>query len=77
MRTTITLAPDVAAAVEALRREGRGVSDAVNELARRGLTEGRQERKPFVQQTSPMGRPLIPLDDIDAALDYLEGPFRR
>ncbi|WP_419919908.1 CopG family transcriptional regulator [Candidatus Poriferisocius sp.] len=40
MRTTITLAADVAAAVEGLRRcEGIGVSEAVNRLARDGLAK--------------------------------------
>lgn len=39
MRTTITLEPDIAAEVERLRRtEGIGPSDAVNRLARAGLT---------------------------------------
>ncbi len=38
MRTTVTLARDVAAAVEGLRRsEGVGVSEAVNRLVRDGL----------------------------------------
>jgi hypothetical protein len=38
MRTTLTLADDVAAAVEALRRErSSGISEAVNELCRAGL----------------------------------------
>ncbi len=77
MRTTVTLAPDVAAAVDEMRREGRGVSDAVNELARRGLATGGAERKRFVQKTSRMGRPRIPLDNIGEALDILEGPFHR
>src|SRR4051794_32418857 len=39
MRTTVTLADDVAAAVDRLRREeGLGLSEAVNKLARAGLT---------------------------------------
>lgn len=40
MRTTITLADDVAAAVEKLRRERSiGLSEAVNDLVRAELTE--------------------------------------
>ena len=40
MRTTVTLAADVAAAVEGLRRsQGMGVSEAVNLLAREGLAK--------------------------------------
>jgi Ribbon-helix-helix protein, copG family len=78
MRTTVTLAPDVAAAIEEIRRrEGRGVSDVVNDLARRGLAAAHPEQKPFVQAVSSMGPPKIPLDDVSAALDILEGPFRR
>lgn len=38
MRTTVTLDDDVEAAVARLRREqGLGVSEALNQLARRGL----------------------------------------
>lgn len=73
----MTLAPDIAAAVDEMRREGRGVSDAVNELARRGLAAGRPVRKPFVQKTSSHGVPLIPLDNIGEALEILEGPWHR
>jgi hypothetical protein len=40
MRTTITLADDVAAGLEKLRRErGLGLSEAVNDLVRAGLTD--------------------------------------
>jgi hypothetical protein len=74
MRTTITLASDVAAAVERLRRErGRGVSDAVNELIRRGLTSPDKPQR-FVQTSSPMGQPSLPLDDVAALLEVLDGP---
>jgi Ribbon-helix-helix protein, copG family len=73
MRTTITLDPDVAAAVAKLRKDnGSGVSEVVNDLARRGLAAGRQEQ-PFVQRTRAMGVPAVPLDDIAAVLESLEG----
>lgn len=40
MRTTVDLQPDVLAEVERLRRErGLGLSEAVNELVRRGAVE--------------------------------------
>ena len=40
MRTTVTLAADVAAVVEEMRRaEGIGVSEAVNRLVRDGLAK--------------------------------------
>lgn len=74
MRTTVKLDDDVARAVEDLRREeGLGVSAALNKLARLGLAERSEKRSRFVQTVSPMGEPRIPLDDIGAALEVLEG----
>lgn len=81
----MNLAPDVAAAVEEIRRrEGRGVSDVVNELARRGLSAAEPARTPFVQAVSSNGVPLIPLDDIAAlaiehgvAVASSDGDFAR
>lgn len=37
MRTTVMIDSDVAAEIERLRREGLGVSEALNLLARRGM----------------------------------------
>lgn len=52
MRTTVTLDPDVAAAVGRIRKErGVGVSEAVNQLARAGLTVKRA-RSSFRQRTA-------------------------
>lgn len=77
MRTTITLADDVAAAVEQLQRErGRGVSEIVNDLIRRGLTTA-EARPPFRQQARAMGQALLPLDDVAGLLDVLDGPSSR
>jgi hypothetical protein len=77
MRTTVTLDPDVAAAVSHLQAErGIGVSAAINDLVRRGLS-AEQPRQRFVQETSSMGVPAIPLDDIAGVLDALEGDARR
>ena len=77
MRTTVTLASDVAAAVEQLRRERSvGVSEAVNDLVRRGLVAS-AEPKRFKQRSSDMGRPRLPLDDVAGLLDNLEGDVRR
>ncbi len=77
MRTTVTLAPDVAAAVETVRRErSAGVSDAVNELVRRGLTTP-TAAPAFVPRDHRMGVPLIAVDDIAAAIDLAEGDSRR
>lgn len=78
MRTTVTLDSDVARAVEELRRErGLGVSAALNELVRRGLTASRPPAQPFRQRTSTMGPARIPLDDIGPALELLEGETHR
>jgi hypothetical protein len=65
VRTTITLADDVAAAVERLRRErSLGVSEAVNELIRNGLVRDRRPRR-FAQRTHDLGPERI---DPEAAL---------
>lgn len=77
MRTTVTLAADVAAAVEELRRQrGSGISEVVNELLRRGLSTG-APAPPFRQRTSDMGAPRLGLDDVSGLLDALEGDGRR
>lgn len=74
MRTTVTLDDDIAVAVEQLRREkGLATSAAVNALARQGLANTEPVRRAFTQQVSSMGAPKVPLDDIGAALELLEG----
>ena len=71
MRTTITLADDVAAGVEKLRRErGIGLSEAVNDLARAGLVPG-SPRPPFRQRTYDMGL-RIDVSNIGEAIELLE-----
>ncbi len=73
MRTTVTLAEDVAAAVERVRRERSvGVSEAVNELVREGLISDRHD-EPFVQKTYPMGL-KADVTNVERALEELEGP---
>lgn len=76
MRTTVELDPDTEQAVMALRREkGRGVSEAVNELIRRGmLTEGKAE--PFVARSQRLGI-KIDVSNVAEALDLLEGSHAR
>lgn len=77
MRTTVNLDPDVQRAVEQLRTQHRiGVSEAVNTLARRGLASHEPPHR-FEQSTSAMGMPRVPLDDIGAALEILEGDAHR
>lgn len=76
MRTTITLASDVAAAVERHRSErGVGLSEAVNELVRRGLAE-RPASEPFRQSTVDMGAG-IDVSNVAEAIETLEGPAAR
>lgn len=76
MRTTVTLDPDVVAAVEQLRRERSvGVSAALNELARAGLARPR-ERKPFVQTTSDLGL-MVDVTNVWEAIELIEGPDAR
>jgi len=74
MRTTITLADDVAAAVERVRRERSvGVSDAVNELIREGLIADPRDEA-FEQKTYPMGL-KVDVTNIGKALEELDGPW--
>src|SRR5438067_991242 len=55
MRTTLSLDDDVAAAVQRLREERNlGLSDAVNELIRAGLTAP-PRRNAFRQRTANLG----------------------
>lgn len=76
MRTTVTLAPDVAAAVERLRRERAvGVSEAVNELVRAGM-RAKPKSKSFRQRTFQSGL-RIDVSNVAEALEILEGPNRR
>ena len=76
VRTTITLASDVAAAVEHLRRERSiGVSEAVNDLVRAGLVEAGEHRAPrrFEQRTHDLG-PGVDVSNVADALETLDGP---
>ncbi len=75
-RTTATFADDVAAAIDQLRRQrALGLSDAVNELIRRGLL-ARPPREPFVQKSYPLGV-KIDLTNIGEAMEIAEGPDWR
>ena len=79
MRTTLRLDPEVAAAAERLRRERHiGLGEAVNELARAGLT---QKRKParFQQRTAEVGLKVDATNIADALelLDQLDAEDAR
>lgn len=76
MRTTVTLADDVAAAVAALRAEqGIGVSQAINELVRAGLRQ-RPPRRGFRQRRASIAL-KIDVSNVGRALEILEGPDHR
>jgi hypothetical protein len=76
MRTTVEFEPDTERAIERIRRErGIGVSEAVNELIRRGLTA-----RPEVGRYESIHRNLglrIDVSNVADALDVLEGPDAR
>ncbi len=77
MRTTITLADDVAAAVERLRRErSLGLSEAVNTLIRNGLTVTRTAPKPFRQKSHDLG-PGLDVSNVGQVLGMLDDASRR
>ena len=72
MRTTITLADDVAVAVEQLRRKDDiGISEAVNRLVRRGLATPPPRRKPVRLPTARLGLTLS-VDNVAEVLDQLD-----
>lgn len=76
MRTTVLLDDDTAAAIQRLRRdEGKGVSEAINELIRRGLKES-PSRERFVQRTFELGL-RINVSNVADAIETLEGPDAR
>jgi hypothetical protein len=81
MRTTLTLDDDVAAAVERRRRElNHTLKQEVNDLIRLGLAHEEEaigtERPVFRVQPLDVGELLIDIDDVSAALDIAEGPWR-
>jgi len=77
MRTTVVFEPDTAAAVDALRREhGVGVSEAVNELIRRGLLARVPAEAQFEQRTYPLGL-RIDVSNVADAIEILEGSAAR
>lgn len=71
MRTTITVADDVFAEMERLRRaEGLGPSEALNLLARRGMA-ARQPRVDYVHQPRKLGI-RVDVMNIGEVLDLLD-----
>ncbi|HEY2767671.1 MAG TPA: hypothetical protein VGI76_05405 [Solirubrobacteraceae bacterium] len=76
MRTTVTLADDVAAAVEQMRHERSiGLSEAVNDLVRAGLVR-QQAVRPFRQKTHDLGKG-IDYSNVADAIETLDGAAAR
>jgi len=76
MRTTVSLDDDVAAAVDEVRRIRHvGLSEAVNELIRAGMTAPRK-RRVFRQRTADLGL-RIDVSNVSEALEVLDGPAAR
>jgi hypothetical protein len=80
MRTTLTLDDDVAAAIDHRRRDrNHTLKQEVNELIRVGLRHvDEQPAKAGRFRVEPLeaGGLLIDIDDVSAALDIAEGPWR-
>ena len=71
MRTTVTLAADVAAAVEGIRRaDGIGVSEAINRLIRDGLAK--PAAVPYYEHTSYELGQRIDVTNIGEVLGLLD-----
>ncbi len=70
MRTTVNLDDDVTAEVERIRRErGIGLSEAVNELARAGVSQHRRGPSPTFRQRTTEVRVRINIDNVAEALE--------
>jgi predicted transcriptional regulator len=78
VRTTVSLADDVAAEIQRMRRKRSiSVSEALNELARAGMVYKTKPRQPFVQRTHDFGLSKIDVTNVAEALEQIEGPYYR
>lgn len=73
MRTTVVIDSDVAAEIERLRHAGMGLSEALNLLARRGMTKGRttSETVKYRHRTSKIGL-KVDVTNVTDVLDLLD-----
>jgi hypothetical protein len=81
-RTTLSLDPDVAAALDRRRRDrGTTLKSEVNGLLRAGLEVASRPAEPpehFETEALPLGKPrLESFDDIAEVLDFAEGEGHR
>jgi len=69
----VTIADDVAAEMERLRRdEGLGPSEALNTLARRGMARRSSAGKGYHHRAAPLGL-TVDVSNIGEVLDLLDG----
>jgi len=72
MRTKVVIDSDVAGEIERLRRDGMGLSEALNLLARRGMTRVRSSEKvEYKHRTSRIGL-KVDVTNIADVLDLLD-----
>lgn len=72
MRTTVVIDSDVAGEIERLRRDGMGLSEALNLLARRGMTRGAPaETVKYEHRTARLGL-KVDITNIADVLDLLD-----
>ncbi|MBO0863680.1 MAG: CopG family transcriptional regulator [Mycobacterium sp.] len=73
MRTTVVIDSDVAAEIERLRHAGMGLSEALNLLARRGMTKDNPEAKAvkYQHRTSKVGL-KVDVTNIADVLDLID-----
>ena len=77
MRTTVNLDDEVAAEAIRLQTAQRiSLSEAVNTLARAGLSRGAEPRRPFVQRATHLGL-TIDVSNVAEAVDLLDGADHR
>lgn len=70
MRTTVVIDSDVAREIERLRREGLGISEALNLLARRGIAKA-AEPVGYRHRTSNIGL-KVDVTNVADVLDLLD-----
>lgn len=72
MRTTVVIDSDVAAEIARLRRQGMGLSEALNLLARRGMTQvASSDPVKYTHRTSRIGL-KVDVTNVADVLDLLD-----
>ena len=72
MRTTVVIDSDVAGEIARLRREGLGLSEALNLLARRGMTRGPLSEAVKYKHRTPRIGLKVDVTNIADVLDLLD-----